>query len=97
MLDGVATPSQAHLYQQQQQQHHQHHQQQHYHQVDMVNEDGMVMVGDSAHNVWDLDGMLWSNLPDGLDMPFDGVPMEYDETGGHNGLSAYDHHYGMQQ
>jgi len=46
-------------------------------QVEM--EEGMVLL--NHQNVWDLDGMLWGNLPDGLDMPFDGMPsMEFEDA-----------------
>jgi hypothetical protein len=49
-------------------------------QVEMLDENGMVLLG--HENIWDLDGMLWSNLPDGLEMPFDGMPsLDYDEPG----------------
>ena len=50
--------------------------------VEMLDENGMVLL--DHQNIWDLDGMLWSNLPDGLELPFDGMPnMQFDE-------SAYD-------
>jgi hypothetical protein len=36
-------------------------------------------------NIWDLDGMLWGNLQDGLDMPYDDrmgmAGMEFDDAG----------------
>jgi len=41
-------------------------------------------------SIWDLDGMLWGNLPDGLDMPFDGIPeMEYADPTQGNYDGAY--------
>jgi hypothetical protein len=40
-------------------------------------DEGMVLLENQAGNIWDLDGMLWSHLPDGLAMPFDTVPVEY--------------------
>ena len=44
--------------------------------------------------VWDLDGMLWQNLPDGLDMPYDGIPMaDYDD----GPVIGYDGNYMMHQ
>ncbi|CZT06835.1 related to lactose regulatory protein [Rhynchosporium agropyri] len=47
------------------------------HQVEMIGEDGMLVM---EQGVWDLDGMLWQNLPEGLDMPYDGMPMtDYDD------------------
>lgn len=36
-----------------------------------------IVLGDHQ-SIWDLDGMLWGNLPDGLDMPFDGMPGVWD-------------------
>lgn len=49
-------------------------------QIEMMDENGMVLLDNQS--IWDLDGMLWSNLPDGLEMPFDGMPnMDYDENG----------------
>ena len=51
-------------------------------------ENGMILLD---QNVWDLDGMLWSNLPDGLEMPFDGMPnMDFDDGG-----VGYDGNYMM--
>ena len=49
--------------------------------TELMMEEGMFLS--DGQSVWDLDGMLWGNLPDGLDMPFDGVPgeeggMQYD-------------------
>lgn len=58
--------------------------------MDMMGEDGMVMV--DHQGIWDLDGMLWGNLPDGLDMPFDGMPMDFDD-----GNMGYDGNYMMHQ
>jgi len=53
----------------------------HTHQGGMIAEDAMMLLDQG--NIWDLDGMLWSNLPDGLDMPYDGLSnMEYDDSGG---------------
>ena len=58
-------------------------------QIAMMDENGMVML--DHQNIWDLDGMLWSNLPDGLEMPFDGMPnMDFDESG-------YDGNFMMHQ
>ncbi|KAM3067217.1 hypothetical protein ACMFMG_005415 [Clarireedia jacksonii] len=47
-------------------------------QVEIMGEEQLLMLDNGG--VWDLDGMLWGNLPDGLDMPYDGLPMEYDDT-----------------
>lgn len=45
----------------------------------IMTEQGVVML-ENGQSIWDLDGMLWGNLPDGLDMPFDGVPdMEFED------------------
>ncbi|CAG8979834.1 hypothetical protein HYALB_00002606 [Hymenoscyphus albidus] len=44
--------------------------------VEMTTEDGMVMIDHPG--IWDLDGMLWGSLPDGLHLPFDGMPMEFE-------------------
>ncbi len=44
--------------------------------VEGVDENGMILF--DHQSPWDLDGMLWSNLPDGLDMPFDGMPLGFD-------------------
>ena len=60
-------------------------------QVEMIGEEGMVLL--DHQNVWDLDGMLWSNLPDGLDMPFDGVPLEFEDPG----VGNYDGNFMMHQ
>jgi hypothetical protein len=46
--------------------------------TEMMMEEGMVLLDNQS--IWDLDGMLWGNLPDGLDMPFDGVPNGEDEN-----------------
>lgn len=64
------------------------------HQVEMIGEDGMVIMEQGG--IWgDLDGMLWGNLPDGLDMPYDGLPnMDYDDGGG---IVAFDGSYMMHQ
>ncbi|TVY24559.1 Regulatory protein GAL4 [Lachnellula hyalina] len=58
--------------------------------IDMIGEDGMVMVDHQA--VWDLDGMLWGNLPDGLDIPFDRMLMDFDDAS-----MGYGGNYLMQQ
>jgi len=54
-----------------------------------MREDGMVMM--DHQGVWDFDGMLWCGLPDGLDMPLDGMLMEYDD----GGMQNYDGNYMM--
>lgn len=60
-----------------------------HHPVEMVGEEGLMLLD---HGVWDMDGMLWGNLPDGLDMPYDSLPnMEYEE----NGAMGYDGNYLM--
>lgn len=41
-------------------------------QMEMTTEEGMGFL--ENQNIWDLDGMLWSNLPEGSDMHFEGVP-----------------------
>jgi len=61
------------------------------HQVEIVGEEGMVLL--DHQGIWDLDGMLWSNLPDGLDMPFDGMAMEFDDGSG----MAYQGEYMIHQ
>jgi hypothetical protein len=58
---------------------------------EMMIEEGMVLMDNQ--NIWDLDGMLWGNLPDGLDMPFDGMP-EMEEYGD-GGQGHYDGSYMM--
>ncbi|KAH7355258.1 fungal-specific transcription factor domain-containing protein [Rhexocercosporidium sp. MPI-PUGE-AT-0058] len=59
------------------------------HQFEMIGEDGMIIM---EQGVWDLDGMLWQNLPDGLDMPYDGIPMmDYDDSP----VIGYDGNYMM--
>jgi len=61
-------------------------------QVEVVGEEGMVILDNQ--NIWDLDGMLWGNLPDGLDMPFDGMPsMEFEDASG----MAFEGNYMMHQ
>ncbi|TVY81258.1 Lactose regulatory protein [Lachnellula suecica] len=60
--------------------------------MDMINEEGMVMVDHPQQGNWDLNGMMWSNFPNGLDMPFDGMPMDFDDGG-----MGYEGHYMMQQ
>jgi hypothetical protein len=65
----------------------------HTHQGGMIAEDAMMLLDQG--NIWDLDGMLWSNLPDGLDMPYDGMSsMEYDDGGG---IANFDSSYMTQQ
>jgi hypothetical protein len=60
--------------------------------VEMVGEEGMVLL--DHQSIWDLDGMLWGNLPDGLDMPFDGMPnMDFEDAAG----VPYDGSYMMHQ
>lgn len=63
-------------------------------QGDMLGDDGMMLFDQGG--IWgDLDGMLWSNLPDGLDMPYDGIPnMDFDDGGG---IIGYDGSYMMHQ
>jgi len=57
-------------------------------QHEMMMEEGMVLLDNQS--IWDLDGMLWGNLPDGLDMPFDGIPeMEYADPTQGNYDGAY--------
>jgi len=47
--------------------------------VEMLDENGVLL---DHQNVWDLDGMLWSALPDGLELPFDGMSsVDFDEQG----------------
>lgn len=57
--------------------------------MEVFGEDGMLIMD---QGVWDLDGMLWANLPDGLDMPYDGLPMDYDD-----GYGNYEGNYMMHQ
>lgn len=60
------------------------------HPVEMVGEEGFTLLD---QGVWDLDGMLWGNLPDGLDMPYDELPMlDYDD-----GVVGFDPGYLMHQ
>ncbi|EDN92543.1 hypothetical protein SS1G_08406 [Sclerotinia sclerotiorum 1980 UF-70] len=47
-------------------------------QVEIMGEEQLMMLDNGG--IWDLDGMLWGNLPDGLDMPYDGLPMQYDDS-----------------
>ena len=63
-------------------------------QGEMLGDDGMMLFDQGG--IWgDLDGMLWSNLPDGLDMPYDGIPnMDFDDGGG---IINYDGSYMMHQ
>lgn len=49
--------------------------------TELMMEEGMFLP--DGQSVWDVDGMLWGNMADGLGMPFDGVPgddggMQYD-------------------
>jgi hypothetical protein len=47
-------------------------------QMEMLMEEGIILLDNQ--NIWDLDGMLWGGLSEGLDMPFDGVPeMNFDD------------------
>jgi len=69
---------------------HLHHMDGHDMQVDMIGEDGVVMIENS--DIWDLDGMLWGMMPDGLDLPFDGMPSIDYEDGG----LSYDGNFLMQ-
>lgn len=48
-------------------------------QVEIMGEEQLMMLDNGG--IWDLDGMLWGNLPDGLDMPYDGLSMQYDDSG----------------
>jgi hypothetical protein len=59
------------------------------HQMEMMSDEGMAYM--HHQGVWDLDGMLWSGFPDGPDMPFEGVNMEYDDSG----MQHYDGNYLM--
>jgi hypothetical protein len=61
-------------------------------QIGMLMEEGLVLLDNQ--NIWDLDGMLWGSLSEGLDMPFDGAPeMEFDDPTQGN----YDGVYMMHQ
>jgi hypothetical protein len=61
-------------------------------QMGMLMEEGLVLLDNQ--NIWDLDGMLWGSLSEGLDMPFDGVSeMEFDDPAQGN----YDGVYMMHQ
>jgi hypothetical protein len=60
------------------------------HPAEMAGEEGLMLLD---QGVWDLDGMLWGNLPDGLDMPYDGFPnMDFDD-----GVVGFDPNYLMHQ
>ena len=59
------------------------------HHMQMMGGDEMAFM--HHQGVWDLDGMLWSGLPDGLDMPFEGVAMDYDD----GVMQQYDGNYMM--
>ncbi|KFY39110.1 hypothetical protein V494_04108 [Pseudogymnoascus sp. VKM F-4513 (FW-928)] len=74
-----------------------HHAQQAQQMTEMMMEEGMVLLENQS--IWDLDGMLWGNLPDGLDMPFDGVPNGEDEAMQYvdHGQRQYDNGYMMNQ
>ena len=66
--------------------------------TEMMMEEGMVLLDNQS--IWDLDGMLWGNLPDGLDMPFDGMPNGEDDEGMQyvdHGQRQYDNSYMMNQ
>lgn len=45
-----------------------------YHQLNdnMMMEEGMIMLDDQ--NIWDVESMLWGNINDGLDIPYESVP-----------------------
>lgn len=59
-------------------------------QVGMTGQEGLLMLDHDG--VWDLDGMLWTQLPDNLDMPYDGMPsMEFEDQG----MQGYDGRYMM--
>jgi len=61
-------------------------------QMEMSMEEGLISLDNQ--NIWDLDGMLWGSLSEGLDMPFDGVPdMNFDDEAQGN----YDGVYMMHQ
>lgn len=57
--------------------------------IEMMGEDGMVLM--EHPGIWDLDGMLWGSLPDGLDMPYDRMAMDFEDTG----MAHYDGNYMM--
>lgn len=59
-------------------------------QVDQVGEDGTILL--DHQSIWDFDGMLWSNLSDGLEMPFDGLA---DVNFEDHSAMAYDGNYMM--
>ena len=52
---------------------------------EMIHDNSIVLV--DQHNIWDLDGMLWSSVPNGFEWPFDGMShmehheQSYDENG----------------
>lgn len=59
-------------------------------QMEMMEQDGLLMLDHDG--VWDLDGMLWANLPDSLDMPYEGRSnMEFEDQG----MLGYDERYMM--
>ncbi|QSZ34317.1 hypothetical protein DSL72_005908 [Monilinia vaccinii-corymbosi] len=61
-------------------------------QVEMMGEEQLMMLDNGG--IWDLDGMLWGNLPDGLDTPYDGLlPLQYDDSG----MGQFDGPYIMHQ
>jgi len=57
--------------------------------TEMLMEEGMVLL--DSQSIWDVNGMLWGNLTDGLDMPFDGVP------GDEGGMQYVDAEQGYDQ
>jgi hypothetical protein len=59
------------------------------HQMEMMGGDEMAFMHNQG--VWDLDGMFWGGLPDGLDMPYEGVNMDYND----GGMQHYDGNYMM--
>jgi hypothetical protein len=53
----------------------------------MEMEEKMVLL--DHQSIWDLDGMLWGNLPNGLDIPFDGMQsLEFEDpsAGSYDGI-----------
>jgi hypothetical protein len=61
-------------------------------QMEMLMEEGIILLDNQT--IWDLYGMLWGGLSEGLDMAFDGVPeMKFDDEAQGN----YDGVYMMHQ